>query len=56
MMVHALFSAHLLARQVTPQMPVSRAIAENPISTPNEDVANFEIWSVLLALELNTVF
>jgi hypothetical protein len=43
MMVHALFSAHLLARQVTPQMPVSRAIAENPISTPNEDVANFEI-------------
>jgi len=43
MMVHALLSTHFLARQVTPQTPVRRAIAEKPISTPNEEVANFEI-------------
>ena len=55
-MVQARFSAHFLAKQVAPQIPVSTAIAENPISTPKEEVANFDIWSVLLALELKTVF
>jgi hypothetical protein len=55
-MVHARFSAHFLAKQVAPQIPVSRAIAEKPISTPKDEVANFAIWSALLVLELNTVF
>jgi len=47
---------HFFAMQNAPQMPISKATAETPISTPNEAVANLPSWSDLLSSELKTVF
>lgn len=41
MKVHARFSTHFLAKQVTPQIPAKTDSAANPINTPKDEVANY---------------